>query len=723
MFIILQYPIADVRRFIEADKGVVPLPDWPAPAFGSFVRQFGSVRPRIRGGVRDIQEDRYCDSSRAIRFECNPSIAMDDGPIGVRPYFRRLYANGLGMVKVEIGLRVKPAQSLCKRADMQSFLHRVLSLKVKVTGQDCTLEKLGPRIAALYQLSTTLTRISADTSPWEVSAGTPTLLVESQHDEYIARPFRDEYISQDNLGLSVSHAWLAESSNAPIRLWHLVESSSVNRSAAREFRIALLQLNADRSVLQLVLKRIAQGRISPSPFSDEAGSLQEYVNHATAKVRSDEKKIQSSAVVAHAREVYDQEQPGECEALRQRLEAHIYMRQQVTDKALAFDNSNQRRLTADEINGLAKILARRIDASPVEPTVYVRRLLGDRVINSLEPDTNLHDLPSDLLPASVEIAQRLYSASSSAVNESGSVFADLLIKMLSELEGHDRRFVVAVLCRRGGLVSNNCIRDDLELRHGVPRDIDRKDRLKNYGPDFEWHGPGERDVELHTWMPAQPSMYDIGFLERGLRITPAVCRIQVHSTQRQGTGFLIAQDLVITCTHILSGCDKANLDEDIDIRFCVLTGKDGVPTQGRNASLVDGANAVAFQSSVDDLDFTVLRIRPMDVEPAQLSPLTTAPVKGEAIHILQYPGGGCLQLASDVGGVVAVDDSGRRMQYFTPAKGGSSGAPCFNDDWSVVGVHQAERATWRGSRRQGIPAFRIAKELASNGILNPTLEE
>ena len=42
------------------------------------------------------------------------------------------------------------------------------------------------------------------------------------------------------------------------------------------------------------------------------------------------------------------------------------------------------------------------------------------------------------------------------------------------------------------------------------------------------------------------------------------------------------------------------------------------------------------------------------------------------------------------------------IQYVTTAAGGSSGSPCFSDDWKVVALHHAQQARAFGSIREGI---------------------
>jgi endonuclease G len=76
--------------------------------------------------------------------------------------------------------------------------------------------------------------------------------------------------------------------------------------------------------------------------------------------------------------------------------------------------------------------------------------------------------------------------------------------------------------------------------------------------------------------------------------------------------------------------------------------------------------------------------------------------KGTALNILGHPEGGPMKLALSGNGVVGVYREAGRVQYATRALNGSSGSPCFDDDWHPVAIHHAERAKSFGAVREGI---------------------
>ena len=63
-----------------------------------------------------------------------------------------------------------------------------------------------------------------------------------------------------------------------------------------------------------------------------------------------------------------------------------------------------------------------------------------------------------------------------------------------------------------------------------------------------------------------------------------------------------------------------------------------------------------------------------------------------------------MKVALSCNGVVDVDANSGKIQYVNKTAGGSSGSPCFNEDWELVALHHAERSRSFGSIREGILA-------------------
>ena len=61
-----------------------------------------------------------------------------------------------------------------------------------------------------------------------------------------------------------------------------------------------------------------------------------------------------------------------------------------------------------------------------------------------------------------------------------------------------------------------------------------------------------------------------------------------------------------------------------------------------------------------------------------------------------------MKVALSSNGILKVARENGKMQYVNRTAGGGSGAPCFDEQWRVVGVHRAERSKAFGAVREGI---------------------
>lgn len=244
---------------------------------------------------------------------------------------------------------------------------------------------------------------------------------------------------------------------------------------------------------------------------------------------------------------------------------------------------------------------------------------------------------------------------------------------------------------------------------------------RKIGPEFVWFGPDEVEFQSYE-LPAPLLLLDD--LPKCIEQSGSICLITVESLPgRTATGFLVAPDLVLTNCHVLL--------TDMDM----LDGPQ--PDEARrNASSVrfrfrfvrgdpqDAANGIVFHIAAKDpivklsttrrLDYALLRMeRPVTgvrgLQPAQY--VEAWPSVRSALHIVQHPEGGAMRVDFNVSGVTAVDTKRGLMQYVTHTRSGSSGSPCFNSEWKVVGLHHAETGSGKWSKREGIVLLQIMNEI------------
>lgn len=295
-----------------------------------------------------------------------------------------------------------------------------------------------------------------------------------------------------------------------------------------------------------------------------------------------------------------------------------------------------------------------------------------------------------------------------------AVGALLLPLVKRELPPDEARIVVSVILGYR-LVLDQEVVSDLKVRYQVPEAY--AETRREYGPEFKWLGP-DNDLQLQSFFRPEPDWQDVGFLKRALEHTACVCRVEIG--EPKGTGFLLAPTLVLTNYHVL----RYHPSEDISanaratvLRFGCLSSTGGDPEEGQIFKLAD--QLILEQSPPEELDFVLLQVEPkiIGVQAIQPVPLElNPPAAKSSLHILHHPGGDTMKLSTSSDGVSGTYESKGLIQYVTAATGGSSGAPCFTDDWKVAALHHAQRLRTWGSIREGIlmrPIYdRIAKHLA-----------
>lgn len=254
-------------------------------------------------------------------------------------------------------------------------------------------------------------------------------------------------------------------------------------------------------------------------------------------------------------------------------------------------------------------------------------------------------------------------------------------------------------------------------------------------------------VERRRWLPVEGferfirdsnTMLDPEAFAAGLkRAVDAVCKIEVGSALA-ATGFLVGPDLVLTNYHVVEPLLKgAVAPTAITVRFdyrrwsdatipdrdpVLLHATDWLVASSRYADDEEG-----FDAAADRLDIALLRLAgpapPVhgSVLPrAWLAPHAHAFPPRSPLIIVQHPRGQRVKFAQDTDGIERVNDQTTRVRYLTNTEEGSSGSPCFDQDWNLVAIHHYGDPAWRDPTfNQGVPIMSVVELLRARGVPLP----
>lgn len=261
------------------------------------------------------------------------------------------------------------------------------------------------------------------------------------------------------------------------------------------------------------------------------------------------------------------------------------------------------------------------------------------------------------------------------------------------------------------------VRDD--LRQHIALDGDRCTDTIPPIP-FDWDGAID-DVELQRFLPKRLSWEtDVGLLKRGLDRANAVCKITFTNRTGYGTGVAIAPTLVLTNYHVLSieeisAAELEQIARSVRCEFGYVSAAIGraVPTEVFSA---DSSQAVVSASPTERLDYVLLRVEGAIESTGYIqtvpSDVSSIPAPRMGLNILQHPEGDRMKVSLSSNGIVGADERRGRIWYVNRTAGGSSGSPCFNEDWQLVALHHAEVPRGFGSVREGILYRSILTEIA-----------
>lgn len=238
------------------------------------------------------------------------------------------------------------------------------------------------------------------------------------------------------------------------------------------------------------------------------------------------------------------------------------------------------------------------------------------------------------------------------------------------------------------------------------------------GPEIYLPEPLE-ELQLQGFFKPAPDFLDVGFLKQAIEKTASVCRVEIPSQRIQGTGVLIGQRLVLTNYHVLKPDENADMQanaSDTILRFGCFSGNSGNETTGQVFKL-DEQQPILHSSPTEKLDYVLLQVESeilnaKDITPARWS--TNGLVsKGMGVNLLQHPDGETMKISISHDGITKVYEQRGLIQYVNRTSLGSSGAPCFDENWNLVALHHAQRAQSFGTIREGILFSSIYQQIHS----------
>jgi hypothetical protein len=213
-----------------------------------------------------------------------------------------------------------------------------------------------------------------------------------------------------------------------------------------------------------------------------------------------------------------------------------------------------------------------------------------------------------------------------------------------------------------------------------------------------------------------------------------VCQIEIRGAPI-GSGFLVGADLVLTNFHVVAGV-IAEAVPPIVMHFDYTSQRSEAKAYGvATPWLVDASKPSPLDEhpvegqdpTIDELDYALLRLdTPVGSQPVNdAAPgdrgwfsLRQEPIVLNAtddVVIMQHPGGGPRRCA--IADFIGLNANATRMRYLTDTEPGSSGSPCFDLGWRLIGLHHSSEPKPVSGYNEGIPLTAIAARLGRQQLL------
>jgi len=306
-------------------------------------------------------------------------------------------------------------------------------------------------------------------------------------------------------------------------------------------------------------------------------------------------------------------------------------------------------------------------------------LLGSKIPETTLSQFNLDESP---LWVATHVIQRLQKVGKWQTTDRQHALAGLLNRVIKHSDSWDVKVEIIKLIFRYQLIEdvNEVIK--LSEQYAVPPPIPRfsDNNIKLPTNDLD-------DLES-LYNPSSPNYVTIDFFEQGRQAAQAVCRLEWNG-KAKGTGFLVADDLVLTNYHVIS---DTKVDQEI-LRQRLKNCRIRFEVKGSAYSIelgVDLNRPLENFSPLDALDYVLIRLERPIQEDDNRKPLTCSKFsldKRPFANIIHYPTGHDMKIVFRNNHIKEVRAD--RIYYSSDTEKGSSGAPVFNDNWQVIALHRA----------------------------------